>query len=135
MAAKSKSSLSGAMLGLFMLTLVLPVLVLWLRVPAELKPWIAAWAGSMSLATFAVYAIDKRHARSGDWREPEFSLHLLELIGGWPGALLAQQLLRHKNAKRSYQVVFWFIVLIHQLVALDWLRQWPMARAIAHMIR
>ncbi|SJM91388.1 Cold-shock protein (fragment) [Crenothrix polyspora] len=47
------------------------------------------------------------------WRIPEKSLHTLELLGGWPGALLAQRTLRHKNRKPSYQVVFWLIVGLH----------------------
>lgn len=46
-------------------------------------------------------------------------LHAVELLGGWPGALLAQQLLRHKTKKTSYQVVFWLIVLMHQIYWLD----------------
>ena len=43
----------------------------------------------------------------------------VELLGGWPGALLAQQLLRHKTKKTSYQGVFWLIVLVHQVYWLD----------------
>lgn len=46
-------------------------------------------------------------------------LHALELLGGWPGALLAQQLLRHKTKKTSYQVVFWLTILMHQVYWLD----------------
>ena len=41
------------------------------------------------------------------------ALHLLGIIGGWPGALLAQRLLRHKNSKQSFQVVFWITVLLN----------------------
>ncbi len=67
----------------------------------------------MSAATLIVYVLDKRAARRGDRRTPEATLHLLELLGGWPGALVAQRLIRHKNAKVGYQVVFWLIVVIH----------------------
>ena len=69
--------------------------------------------GLMSLITFVVYYLDKRAARLGRSRTPEATLHLLELLGGWPGALLAQRLIRHKNAKVGYQVVFWLIVAAH----------------------
>ncbi len=48
-------------------------------------------------------------------------LHLLELLGGWPGAFLAQQVFRHKTRKLSFQLVFWGIVLLHQLFWIDWL--------------
>lgn len=67
----------------------------------------------MSLITFVIYALDKRAARHGGRRTPEVTLHLLELLGGWPGALIAQRVLRHKNAKLSYQVVFCLIVALH----------------------
>lgn len=68
---------------------------------------------AMSAITVAAYAIDKRRAAHGGRRLRERSLHLLELLGGWPGALLAQRTLRHKNAKASYQMVFWLIVIVH----------------------
>ena len=76
-------------------------------------PIIAGAYGLMSLITFAVYYLDKRAARLGRPRTPEATLHVLELLGGWPGALLAQRLIRHKNAKVGYQVVFWLIVAMH----------------------
>ena len=69
--------------------------------------------GVMSAVTFAAYRHDKSRARKGDWRASEKTLHVLELFGGWPGALIAQQWLRHKNRKPSYQIVFWLIVLTH----------------------
>jgi uncharacterized membrane protein YsdA (DUF1294 family) len=52
---------------------------------------IVAVYGLMSLITFAVYFFDKRTARHGRPRTPEVTLHVLELLGGWPGALLAQR--------------------------------------------
>ena len=72
--------------------------------------WIAALCGGMSLVTFIVYAMDKAAARAGRWRTSEATLHLLALAGGWPGALVAQRLLRHKSSKRQFRVVFWTTV-------------------------
>lgn len=72
-----------------------------------------------SLLAFALYWQDKRSAARGDWRTPEVRLHLFELLGGWPGALVAQQVFRHKTRKLSFQLVFWGIVLLHQLFWLD----------------
>ena len=69
--------------------------------------------GVMSLLCYACYFYDKRAAERGHWRISEKSLHLLELLGGWPGALFAQRSLRHKNKKLSYQLVFWLIVSLH----------------------
>lgn len=74
-----------------------------------------------SVLAFFAYWRDKRNAERDEWRTPEQSLHVLELLGGWPGALLAQQLFRHKTRKLSFQLVFWAIVLLHQLFWIDWL--------------
>lgn len=72
-----------------------------------------------SLLCFALYWRDKSSARSGGQRIPENTLHLVELAGGWPGALVAQQAFRHKTRKGSYQLAFWFIVALHQLFWAD----------------
>ena len=69
-----------------------------------------------SLVTFWAYFWDKMAAAAGRWRTPEKSLHILSLIGGWPGAMLAQQLIRHKSSKASFQMVFWVTVGINCLV-------------------
>jgi uncharacterized membrane protein YsdA (DUF1294 family)/cold shock CspA family protein len=66
-----------------------------------------------SLFTFIMYAADKSAARKGNWRTKESTLHLLSLAGGWPGALIAQQELRHKSKKQSFRSVFWVTVLIN----------------------
>jgi uncharacterized membrane protein YsdA (DUF1294 family)/cold shock CspA family protein len=79
----------------------------------HLPNWVAALYGGLSAATFVVYWADKSAARSGAWRCSEETLHLLALAGGWPGALLAQQLLRHKSTKRSFRQVFWGTVLLN----------------------
>jgi uncharacterized membrane protein YsdA (DUF1294 family) len=93
---------------------------------------ISPWAGVavvVSGLTYWIYAADKRRAEDGLWRVPEIHLHLLELLGGWPGAFLAQRRLRHKSSKGSYQFVFWLIVLIHQLAAFDSLQNWKWSRS------
>jgi uncharacterized membrane protein YsdA (DUF1294 family)/cold shock CspA family protein len=70
-------------------------------------------ASAMSLV---FYALDKRYAKRGERRVPENVLHLLAFVGGWPGAALAQQWLRHKSAKRAFQVVFWMTVVLNVAV-------------------
>jgi uncharacterized membrane protein YsdA (DUF1294 family)/cold shock CspA family protein len=76
---------------------------------------------SGSLLAFGFYLHDKRSALRSGWRTPEARLHLVELLGGWPGALIAQQAFRHKTRKLSFQLVFWLIVVVHQLAWLDYL--------------
>lgn len=67
----------------------------------------------MSVISFAAYGWDKRQAVNGARRVPEQTLHTLALLGGWPGALLGQKQFRHKTKKRSFQIEFWFVVLLH----------------------
>lgn len=67
----------------------------------------------LSLVTYMAYAVDKRAAQKGNWRVQESSLHLLSLLGGWPGAMLGQQHLRHKSSKRAFRVVLWLTVIIN----------------------
>jgi len=74
----------------------------------------------MSAITFVVYALDKHAAQTGRWRTPESTLHLLELAGGWPGAWVAQQLLRHKSRKPGYRVAFWLMVVLHSAALAAW---------------
>ncbi|MBT8148135.1 MAG: DUF1294 domain-containing protein [Gammaproteobacteria bacterium] len=74
----------------------------------------------LSLVTFAAYALDKSAARKGTRRTPESTLHLLSVLGGWPGALVAQQTLRHKTVKKEFRVVFWATVVLN-CGALLWL--------------
>lgn len=78
----------------------IPRLIFWLYVVA-------------SLLTFIMYAKDKSAAKKGSWRTPESTLHLLALLCGWPGALIAQQTLRHKSKKQSFRFVFWTTVLLN----------------------
>ena len=66
-----------------------------------------------SLITFLVYARDKSAAQRGGWRTSEGTLHLLSLLGGWPGAIIAQQSLRHKSRKQPFRSVFWITVLLN----------------------
>jgi uncharacterized membrane protein YsdA (DUF1294 family) len=69
-----------------------------------------AYTCIMSTATFILYGYDKIQARNLEWRVKESTLHIMELIGGWPGALLGQHYFQHKTRKASFLVVFWIIV-------------------------
>lgn len=75
--------------------------------------WLFVAYGVLSALTFVMYAIDKTAARRHTQRIPEKTLHMLSLAGGWPGALLGQQLLRHKSAKQSFLRIFWLTLLLH----------------------
>ncbi|MGH8315965.1 MAG: DUF1294 domain-containing protein [Steroidobacterales bacterium] len=66
------------------------------------------------------YAADKGAAERRRWRTMESTLQTMALIGGWPGAWIAQQDLRHKARKASFQEAFWFVVVIN-IAVLTWL--------------
>lgn len=77
--------------------------------------------GALSTALFLVYGLDKWAARKGQSRVAEGSLHLIALMGGWPGALLGQQLFRHKTAKPSFLRLTWAMVALNiALLLLLW---------------
>jgi uncharacterized membrane protein YsdA (DUF1294 family)/cold shock CspA family protein len=72
--------------------------------------------GLLSVASYLVYWWDKDAAGVRARRMPEDTLHLLDVLGGWPGALIAQQQFRHKTVKASFQWMFWSTVLVNTAV-------------------
>jgi len=82
----------------------LPLFILWLYL----------------VVSFFLYAHDKSAAQQGRWRTNENTLHMFSIIGGWPGAFVAQKLLRHKSRKQSFQILFWTTVVVN-CVGLSWL--------------
>jgi len=73
-----------------------------------------------SIVLFAVYGMDKAAARKGLRRVPEVNLHVVALLGGWPGALVAQRVFHHKTRKQPFQTIFWCTVVVN-CVVLAWL--------------
>jgi uncharacterized membrane protein YsdA (DUF1294 family) len=86
----------------------------------RLPPVIIGIYGAVSIVTFLLYKLDKSAARRGAWRMQERSLLFIGLVGGWPGAVVAQQILRHKTRKQSFQLPFWGTVVLNSIV-LGWL--------------
>ncbi|WP_127793910.1 DUF1294 domain-containing protein [Agromyces sp. LHK192] len=74
---------------------------------------VPAWYALTSLLAALAYSRDKSAARRDERRIPESTLLAFGLVGGWPGALVAQQALRHKTRKRSFVVAFWASVVLN----------------------
>jgi len=101
--------------------LILPILGVIDLAKNYQAPWgILVYVVSSAFAYY-FYWDDKRRAKLGEWRIPEANLHFWAMIGGWPGAFIAQQQFRHKTKKLSFLLVFWLIVIAHQVVWFDWL--------------
>ena len=94
--------------------------VAWTAYVGELPMAILWFYGISSVVTFMAYALDKSAARRGGWRTQESTLHLFALACGWPGAVFAQQILRHKSKKESFRDLFWITVVLN-VGALGWL--------------
>ena len=120
---------------LIVVLLILPILAL-LKACQWAQPRFAlAYLVLISLVTYAAYWHDKRGAQAGASRVSEATLHFLELFGGWPAAYLAQQRLRHKTIKRSYQMIYWSIVGFYQYLALEVLLQWRVLHGFLTLFR
>ncbi|MFT4769740.1 MAG: uncharacterized membrane protein YsdA (DUF1294 family)/cold shock CspA family protein [Glaciecola sp.] len=74
----------------------------------------------VSIVTFLAYYIDKSAAKRGGWRTAEQNLHLLSLIGGWPGGWIARHWFRHKTRKQPFRIVFW-VTVVGNVAGLLWL--------------
>ena len=111
--ARSRSAAGPIVGSLVFAIFVIEYVLLAILYPMPLWP-VAAYA-ILSFLTFLLYAEDKSKAQKGRWRVAESSLQVISLFGGWPGAILAQQLLRHKTRKRGFVTVFWTAVAVNMI--------------------
>jgi len=88
----------------------------------------------ISIISYLLCYSDKQKAKRGSRRTPESTLHLFEILGGWPGSFVAQKQFRHKTSKRNYQFTFWMIICIYQIASFDSLQDWLWARYLGHVI-
>jgi uncharacterized membrane protein YsdA (DUF1294 family) len=95
-AVRSAPPLPGYLAVAAFAVLCATAVLLW-----RLPPWVPAVYLALSAVTAVVYAVDKRAARARTHRVSENTLHVLALAGGWPGAVVAQQGLRHKTGRRK----------------------------------
>jgi len=112
-AAVKASSRDAWLKPLLCLSLLYGGILLW----AALKGFLPMWAflswPLLNAVTFWFYWRDKYAAQQRAWRTPENTLHALSLLGGWPAARFAQQLMRHKTVKASFQSTYWATVVFN----------------------
>ncbi len=106
--ARSGMALPIAFAMSFLIALAALAAVGWLEMS-----WLALYYGA-SIITYVGYSRDKTASQiAGRRRTPESTLHLMSLLGGWPGALIAQVILRHKTRKASFLIGYWFTVIVN----------------------
>jgi uncharacterized membrane protein YsdA (DUF1294 family) len=82
------------------------------KLPATLAIYLLATVVG-SLVAIVAYGMDKRRAVRDKPRISERTLHLMSMVGGWPGAHWGRIVFRHKTQKMSFRIVFWIIVAVH----------------------
>jgi len=75
-----------------------------------------SWIIGVSIASFGTYGYDKSIAGRGVMRVPEVVLHALTALGGSFVSFAGMQIFLHKTQKKSFQLVFWIIVVIQIIV-------------------
>lgn len=130
-----RGGLGAAAGGSLLLLLVVPAFALHRQAASIDGRVLVGVPLALSLFSFLSYRSDKRRAEAGAWRIPESTLHLVALLGGWPGGFVAQRIFRHKISKASFQFVFWLIVLTHEFSAVDSLLDWRLTRQAIAFIK
>lgn len=83
------------------------------------------WFLLANVLTLVIYGIDKTAARKTWRRVPESTLLVFGVVGGWPGAIVGQQLFRHKTQKQPFKTYFVISVLVSILVTVAIYRLYP----------
>ena len=118
--------------GFYMLHMLIVIAVAWYIENnyfsgKTLPDFIAGWRSvalmflalhliSINLVTFFAYGVDKNAAQRGNRRIPEAQLHTLQVMGGWCGAILGQNIFHHKTKKQSYQSFFWAMLVVEAII-------------------
>ncbi|EDA1403079.1 DUF1294 domain-containing protein [Salmonella enterica] len=86
---------------------------------------VAMWFLLANVLTLAIYGIDKTAARKTWRRVPESTLLVFGIVGGWPGAIVGQQLFRHKTQKQPFKTYFIVSVIVSIVVTVAIYRLYP----------
>jgi len=98
-----------------LIVIVLLALAMSIFLRSQGVPFVYAYLTGVSVIALLLYGYAKFQSKRGGFRIPELILHAVALAGGTPGALLGQQVFRHKTTKRSFRVWFSLIALLQLL--------------------
>lgn len=110
------SSFVRLWLSMFLNRLCYLLLILAVAGSAYLPHSLTTWFLSVNLLTLLIYGVDKLAACKSWRRIPEATLLLFGVVGGWPGAIVGQQLFRHKTHKQPFRTYFYISVVVNVLV-------------------
>jgi uncharacterized membrane protein YsdA (DUF1294 family) len=93
----------------------IPLIIVLLIILALTTTWNFYWIWliALSIITFLLYGYDKGQAKLGGLRVPEIVLHVLALLGGFPGGWVGRAVFRHKIRKVSFTIVLIVSTVIH----------------------
>ncbi|MEG2042445.1 MAG: DUF1294 domain-containing protein [Hafnia sp.] len=74
---------------------------------------VALWLLLANILTLVIYGVDKMAARKAWRRVPEATLLAFGAVGGWGGAIVGQQLFRHKTQKQPFKTYFIISVIVN----------------------
>lgn len=99
------------------------VLVLAAITSQALTHSLVMWCLMVNVLTLVIYGADKFAAKKAWRRVPEFTLLIFGIVGGWPGAILGQQIFRHKTQKQPFKTYFILSVIVNSIAiaAVYWL--------------
>jgi uncharacterized membrane protein YsdA (DUF1294 family) len=69
--------------------------------------------------TFILFSLDKKRAKSRQWRIPESTLLFVSLLGGAVGGLIGMQIFKHKTKKMKF-VIGMPIILVFNIMILKY---------------
>ncbi len=72
---------------------------------------------SLSVITFVMYGIDKLLSKIGKVRTPELILHLLAVLGGFPGGWAGMLFFHHKTKHSDFWAILAFSTFVHAVLA------------------
>lgn len=113
MPARATSKRGVSARNVFLVVGLLALVLAWWLSSRTGLPWYPTWLAAASVVTFAAYGADKGLARKEARRIPEATLHLLALVGGFPGAWAGRSVFRHKTLKPVFLWVLWGSTLLH----------------------
>jgi len=95
--------------------IAVPLIIVLVLILALTTTWSLYWIWlvALSIITFLLYGYDKGQAKLGGLRVPEIVLHVLALLGGFPGGWLGRAVFRHKTRKPVFTVVLIVSTVIH----------------------